>query len=122
MSAPPSHSTPLCVVLKVTADGSLSTAEGVLLGKVPPEFSAAEGLAPGVLLRFGAQGATEGTAGTPQLVGSPVSYLGRVTGRRTHADSWSRILFQARARGVDPHGGGLVTIESLLDSVSRAML
>ena len=127
-AAAPPHSA-LSAVLELRPDGSLATAEGTVLGTVTAAAAEAQGLLPGELLRFGAAGATEGPPGAasaaPQLLstsGGPVVFLGRAASRRTHADSWSRILVLARERGLDPFGGGPITIEALLDAVSRTFM
>jgi hypothetical protein len=116
----------LAVLLEIRSDGSLVTVEGVVLGAVPATAAEAMGALPGDLLRFAAAGATEGPPGSPaapQLLGGPsgVTFLGLAGGLRAHADSWSRILVQARARGLDPHGVLPVTVGALLDAASRAM-
>ena len=125
----PDAATPLSAVLELRPDGNLVTAEGSVLGTVTAAAAEAQGLLPGELLRFGAAGATEGPPGAasavPQLLGSsggPVVFLGRAASRRTHADSWSRILVLARERGLDPVGAGPITIDALLDAVSRTIM
>lgn len=125
----PDAAAPLSAVLELRPDGNLVTAEGIVLGTVTATAAEAQGLLPGELLRFGAAGATEGPPGAasavPQLLGSsggPVVFLGRAASRRTHADSWSRILVLARERGLDPVGAGPITIDALLDAVSRTIM
>lgn len=91
------------VVLRYRADATVATDDDppVPLGRLPPDFVARMGaklLRPGRLLRFslGADGIRfEG--GRP--AGADLKYEGPANQRRGRADAFSKVLFQALARG-----------------------
>ncbi|GBF92905.1 hypothetical protein Rsub_05741 [Raphidocelis subcapitata] len=106
------------VVLAYRADGTVATADEppVVLGRMPADWVAtgAKLLRPGRLLRFSVgEGGVAFQGGRPS--GADLKFEGAANQRRGRADAFSKVLFQALARG-----GEAPTLEQLQRAAAAA--
>lgn len=86
------------VVLLLLSDGLLCTSDNIVVHSVDQSFLIHHGLNEGDLLRFAISGATESSDGQGRIL-MPV-FQKKCSMQRGLADSWSKVMFQCRARGM----------------------